>query len=337
MASGRVGGTRSKVSGQVGDTIYQIRRNSDGTYSQVVYAKGQQSVSTTTPKLQVQRMITAMVESLMKDLKEVAKISMQASVNKSKSLNAFSSFNLALLAQDVRANWYGNNRFMYVERDPYHNYVRDLGGEYLISSGTLQLNTFDRMVEDDYPAIAYDVQYVGVHYLYGIEFDLSINATTVGQFLALHRMTRLDSVVFCGFDRYVNYQADNNDSEEVLQHIYCIAQVNPSIGDGVIITEEIARILFVTKSNADFSTYVKRDGSSIVLGYLCDNADKDEDLYYDAAFSISYLSGKKKISSSSYLRTGDREDGWSLVNTPTYVFGSWIGDPTNHNYPNPFE
>lgn len=337
MASGRVGGTRSKVSGQVGDTIYQIRRNSDGTYSQVVYAKGQQSVSTTTPKLQVQRMITAMVESLMKDLKEVAKISMQSAVNKSKSLNAFSSFNLQLVAQDCKANWYQNNRFMYVERDPYHNYVRDLGGEYLISSGTLQMDTFDRMVEDDYPKIAYDIEYVGVHYLYGIEFDLQIGVTTVGQFLALHRMTRLDSVVFCGFDRYVNYEADNNDSEEVLQHIYCIAQVNPSLGDGVIITKEVAEILFVTKSNADFGTYVRRTGSGIVLGYLCDNADKDEDLYYDAAFSISYLSGKKKISSSSYLRTGDGEEGWSRVNTPTYVFGSWIGDPTNHNYPNPFE
>ena len=41
MASGRVGGARAKVRGQVGDLIYQVVRNDDGSYSQEVYAKAE--------------------------------------------------------------------------------------------------------------------------------------------------------------------------------------------------------------------------------------------------------------------------------------------------------
>lgn len=36
MAVGRVGGTRSKVSGKVGSEVYTVRRESDGSYAQVV-------------------------------------------------------------------------------------------------------------------------------------------------------------------------------------------------------------------------------------------------------------------------------------------------------------
>ena len=36
MASGRVGGTKSKVSGTIGSEYTSLRRNPDGTYSQVV-------------------------------------------------------------------------------------------------------------------------------------------------------------------------------------------------------------------------------------------------------------------------------------------------------------
>ena len=49
MASGRVGGTRSKVSGQIGGEVYRIVKNDDGTYSQIVSVKGETTVNYTTP------------------------------------------------------------------------------------------------------------------------------------------------------------------------------------------------------------------------------------------------------------------------------------------------
>ena len=90
MASGRVGGTRSKISGSVGDVVYQIKRNPDGTYTQIVYGKPEDVTQTITPRGQAQKMCTSMVEALMRDLKEVGRVCMQSAANKSKSLNAFS-------------------------------------------------------------------------------------------------------------------------------------------------------------------------------------------------------------------------------------------------------
>lgn len=104
MASGRVGGTRSKIRGQVGNVVYQVKRNDDGTYTQISYGKAEDVTATITPRLQAQRMCTSMVEALMRDLKEVGRISMQSAANKSKSLNAFSSYNQDLIKKGVDAN-----------------------------------------------------------------------------------------------------------------------------------------------------------------------------------------------------------------------------------------
>ena len=55
MASGRVGGTKSKVSGTIGSEVYSLRRNPDGTYSQVVSAKPETTTYTNTEKQAAQR------------------------------------------------------------------------------------------------------------------------------------------------------------------------------------------------------------------------------------------------------------------------------------------
>ena len=135
MASGRVGGTKSKVSGTIGSEVYSLRRNPDGSYSQVISAKPETTTYTNTEKQAAQRMVTAMIEALMRDLTPVARISMQSGVNPSKSINAFSSFNLNKVREDMIANWYGNQKFVY----PIKDSDVKLGGIYTISAGTLQL------------------------------------------------------------------------------------------------------------------------------------------------------------------------------------------------------
>ena len=149
MASGRVGGSRSKISGLVGSEVYKIVRNPDGSYSQVVQTKGSYTVNTTTPKLQAQRMMVSMVEALMHDLTPVAKISWQSGANKSKSLNAFSSFNLQLVARDCKANWYGGGRFEYPMRRWWISGEWDSVGPWMLSSGTLNRNLFLQALHDE--------------------------------------------------------------------------------------------------------------------------------------------------------------------------------------------
>lgn len=61
MASGRVGGTRSRVSGQIGTEVYQIRKNPDGSYSQVVMAKAETRKDHLTYEVARQRLFMSVI------------------------------------------------------------------------------------------------------------------------------------------------------------------------------------------------------------------------------------------------------------------------------------
>ena len=136
MAVSRVGGTKGKLTGQVGSIVFQVRKNPDGSYTQITYEKGQRVETQLTPKVQAQRMCVAMVESLMRDLKPIATISYQAGKNKSQSLNSFAAQNLRLLQRDCKEHWYADNLFVYPRPRRTDLNVRDLGGRWLISSGS---------------------------------------------------------------------------------------------------------------------------------------------------------------------------------------------------------
>ena len=337
MASGRVGGTRSKVSGQIGSEIFRVVRNPDGTYTQIVSAKGEQTSTFTTPRLQAQRMVTAMVESMMKQLKPVGRISMQSGANKSKSLNAFSSFNLRLVAQDCKAHWYQDNQFVYPRHLRDNIDIYDLGGLYMISSGTLQGNGFDelytetrgRQVLKDWPSN--DIEF------YGVKLKINSNVQTVGQFLFSHALTRLDTIVFVGFRTWLEQPDQEEEPIEHAEHNYLIATINPSVKDDELIQDEVLERLFIFETNYQPSFAIAKDNSFCAMGFAADIVTLTMQYHYWAAFTISYRDGRKKISSSSYRPIPPFTGQWLLYAAPTNVFGTWIGDPGNRHYPSPFE
>lgn len=57
MASGRVGGTKSRLSGQLGDVYYSARRESDGSYTQVVSPMPEGREDALTPEVVRQRIL----------------------------------------------------------------------------------------------------------------------------------------------------------------------------------------------------------------------------------------------------------------------------------------
>lgn len=336
MASGRVGGTKSKKSGQVGTNIYQIRKNADGTYSQIVTIKGVTTVNRTTPRLQAQRMCTAMVEHMMKQLAPVAKISIQAAANKSKSLNAFSSYNLQLVARDCRANWYGNNYFQYPRRTfaVLNDYWND--GFYMISAGTLQYNIFSNYL--DAPS-AYSAGYLvgGISRgIYGVEFDVKLNVETVDQFLKRHRFAVMDKFVFVGYRYWYETNLQTEEEEEYRQYDYIIAGLNLRLNQSLVMTEAVIKAMFTFESNVTPAVYIKNDGSKFFVGNTCEGYLKTEYYGYTASFSISQYDGRKKISSSKLHSTERWREGYFNADAPTKVFGSWIGEPSNRNYPTIF-
>lgn len=348
MASGRVGGTKSKVSGQIGTEIYSVRRNADGSYSQVVSAKPESVRYTNTDKQAAQRMVTGMIEGLMKGLRKIGTISMQAGVNKSKSLNAFSSFNLQRVNADMKANWYNSQNFLYPFKRQGASDYAETGGHWLISSGTLHFNLYDFEGEDDYPEYWFRPDPWWGYSFYGIKFYIDSAWLTIGDFLKGHKITRLDTIVYCFWEDSVYPIGDEGDAEEFQGFGYCVCTVNPYLSDGAPLTTENLKALFLIDHNRPL--FFERSGDPAVepltplehpdflaVGRMCNRWDVDEAVGYQAAFSISYLDGKRKVSCSEMHYPDSFYPGEYMVNPPTKVFGSWVGDYWNRHYPSPFE
>lgn len=336
MAVSKTGGTKGKLRGQVGTTIYQVKKNSDGTYTQIVYGKGTRTETTFTPKLQAQRMCTAMVENLMKQLKQIGRMSFESGRNKSQSLNAFGSWNLRLVQNDCKANWYGSQKFVYPTRYNTKKDIQDLGGPYIISSGSLQQNIFDHEIYDYYAGAHWLGARHSTDQLYGVQFNCQIGVTKVGEFLKAHRMTRMDKVGIAGFRSWISYDPDPEDPQEYMKHSWCIASMAYTIQDNEIMTEQLIRDLFVLESDISPVILMARDGQSFFIGFDADFEASDEMFYYMATFSLSYVRGKKMISSSQYHNPDGGDDPWWLNQQPANVFGSWMGEPSVRPYPSPF-
>lgn len=336
MASSRVGGTKGKLRGQVGKTIYQVRKNENGTYTQIVYQKGERVETNTTPRLQAQRMATAMVESLMKQLKQIGRISFQSGKNKSQSLNAFSSWNLRKVANDMQINWYANQLFVFPKHNRTTIDIQDLGGPYYISSGSLTYDLFTRECYEP-EADLFFANAGGAQYsFYGLLFDCVVNVETISSFMARHRMTVLDTMAFCGLRSYISYEPDPDDPTEIIKHEYFITKLNMRIDKSQRMTLDVIQDLFTFESSLQPTILVARDGLSFGIGWKLDLYHIDDQLYYMAGFSISYPNGRKAISSHSYHNPEGGNDPWLLDSAPTKVFGSWMGEPWNQHYPSPF-
>lgn len=336
MASGRVGGTRSKKRGLVGDVVYQVVRNEDGTYTQISYGKPEDVTATITPRLQAQRMCTCMVEALMRDIRPIACISMQSAANKSKSLNAFSSFNLQLVARDCKTNWYGNNQFFYPRTYNIGTESEQLGGVYMLSSGTWQYHGFDAVMYTDHVERIWPFSWAFGKRFSGMRWDIKLGLETVGQFLQRHFMSSLDKCCFVCFHDWYDWDEDPDDPTWFTRHSYIIASVNSSVSRDQVLTRDVLNQLFICESDWEIQKDIADDGQSFYIGIMVDQSNNNEEIYTYGGFTISYLEGRKKVSSSQMIRVPDWSDRYFEDAYPANVFGTWMGTPGVKPYPSPF-
>ena len=336
MAKGRVGGTKAKITGQVGNNIFQIRKNGNGTYTQISYVKGVRTETETSEKLQVQRMVTCMVESLMHDIKPVAQLSMQAGKNKTNSMNAFSSMNLRYVAQDCKANWYESQEFVYPLPSREWGKTKDLGGLYRLSSGTGSLNHFSRCFHTATPQLLMEGWTNPNANFVGLEFLIPDGCATIGDYLRKSRITRLDMVVLCAFHFWLEDDEESGEGNWLSRHEYVIMRLNSSVSDNSDLNIESLRALFTMQhGEAVPQLYWGKDNKSFYLGYQ-EDLMQDDNYYYGGAFTISYLTGKKLITDSHYDWLSSVHEPWLANQNPADVFGYWMGTPQIDPYPDPF-
>ena len=347
MASGRVGGTKSKISGVVGSEVYSVRKNEDGSYSQVVSAKAENIRYSNTTLQAAQRMVAGMVEGLMKALKPIGTISMQSGANKSKSLNAFSQFNLMKVRDDMKANWYDSTNFLYpIKRPSSQDYIQT-GGYWMISSGTLQYNLFSWFGYDDHYFTWMPTPVSDHYYFYGMKFEVKPNMATIRDFLDFHKITRRDMVCYVWWETDTIYVPGSDDPLESEGLYYIKAAVNPYLPDSAPVTSENLRNLFIVETNSECTVarcqwhtaiHNTPDGLQdfLAIGRVCENWENIMEVGWHTAFSISYPDGHKKVSSSSFVNVLDFDPTPYMKRPPSMAFGSWVGMPEVRPFPSPF-
>lgn len=340
MASGRVGGTKSKVSGAVGNEVYSLRRNADGTYSQIVSAKSDTPYTSNSDKQAAYRMGTAIVEALMRDIKEVGCISMQSGANRSKSLNALSSMNLNRVYKDIREHWDTKGLFQYNTKGKDAH----CGGKFLISSGNLMENHFSglesgylfpqwgRNPDGSMPA---NVSEYSV-----IKWEIPAVCDTIGKLLKHFRMTRRDMFGYANFHliEYEDPASDPDDPQIIEDYRYrwMIIRINDFLSDTTPITKESLDSLFLVESS-DQMTRIWQDyyrvygvGEVVPIPEILDN------IIAHAAFTISYPWGRKAISYSELSPTYHNDMFPWYGHKPCDVYWSYLNNQDEAVLPSPF-
>lgn len=341
MASGRVGGTKSKVSGQVGSEIYSVRRNDDGSYSQIVSAKAEHPRYSNTEKQAAYRMATAVVESAMRDLATIGRMSIQSAPNATKSLNAFARLNLHEVFEDMKANWYGNGRFLYNLKGE----SQSLGGRFLLSQGTLQANHFSGPLWGyGYPS-QYDHSGQPIpsdwHMYGGINWDTMSDDFTVGDWLRKKGYNRNEVYVYVAYVRTQKWDehSDPEDPQVIEDYhfTYAIITFSQTLPDSTKLTKENLDKFFVIHTNGDFVTMKENYYFRYSVFLKIPESDLETAIISHGAFTITDWKGYKQIK-TAYMQPVHGWQPWDWIKRyPAKVFYSWLGETTPSVKPNPFE
>ena len=333
MASGRVGGTKSLKSGKVGDTVLGIVQESNGSYSQKVSAYVPVKPQTQTVKLAVQQMCTAMVQAMMRDLKPLAKVAFQSAANKSKSLNAFSSFNLLKVAREVKDYWNETHDFEFAEKGERLK----VGGRWMLSSGTLNYNCFSGYFAQSFADswIEPNVRYSWA--MFGVFFLFPDDVTTIGQFMARLKLTYSTEI-------WVAMYLTNQDETAEGKYCWCQIKLNPQVRQTDPATEESISDLFTLTFNeygvkgwCRPTQYMWRLKHALCIGFRIDGEATSYVATFGKAFTITYVNGRKQISSSTLdFISKDHEAEWGYWRYPAQCVSSWTNPRIPFPVPYPY-
>lgn len=336
MASGRVGGTKSKISGSVGSLTYKIVPNGDGTYTQIVGEKKQVYTQTKTARLAVQQMCTAQVESMMRDLKVVLGYAFQSAANKSKSLNAFSTFNLMLLAQDCKQHWTGGGDFYY----PQKNHFEEVAGPYMLSSGTLPYNCYHSigcpidydLLDDGFIPETNFQNYNGV----GAYFKTKSSDVTIRDFMSTNRLTYTSQIFVVGCMQIFTTDPETEETTEEIHWHYAIITLNPQISMNMQLTQQSMSDLFFVQGDWNPRIIYLPKNRGVFIGALEYDPVQENQLQAMGAFSIDYYQGRK-LTKSAKIQPAPRIE-WPIVSglTPARALWSWMGETGSGDYPYPW-
>lgn len=138
MARGRVGGTHGLISGKVGDIIYSITRNPDGSYRQKVGSVPSDPTYMNTDEQARARLTMATIERAMFTFRDMMGTGFEGVDSGTNSVSKFSELNYNKFKEDIASAW-ALDMPDFVRCDlPLKGQAIPKDGEFIISQGTLR-------------------------------------------------------------------------------------------------------------------------------------------------------------------------------------------------------
>ncbi len=250
MARSRTGGTTSLLSGKLGDVIYSITRNPDGSFRQSISDNPVFRENPNTDEQARARCTMATIERAMFTFREFVASGWEGVDPGTNSVSEFSRYNYNAIKDYIEYYWDMPDEFELQFNLPKKGQTQPRGGCFRLSQGSLRLRK--NWFRDYAPA---GNPHFGVR-----TFPIS-GQLTVKEWLSWNGLDIGDQLVFAFFEEGA--------TPSKAMACYFLFATNENVNPNTIVTRSNFKNLFVLKSNVGGS--VTYDDSTNVVAYSFDD------------------------------------------------------------------
>ena len=138
MARSRVGGSKALLSGKVGDVIYSITRNSDGTFRQQISANPEERINPNTDAQARARLTMATIERAMFTLRDFMGTGFENVDRGTLSVSEFSRVNYNAIKEQIEFWWDDPEGYEESYNLPRKGQGQPRAGAFILSRGSLR-------------------------------------------------------------------------------------------------------------------------------------------------------------------------------------------------------
>ena len=311
MATGRVGGTRSKISGKVGSEVYTVRRNGKGSCEQVVGPMPESREDTLTEDVVEQRIRMSICYRYMKAIPFILNNAFISDETKSLNLQEFVRVNIRILREKMKVINPQINPIFFYEY-----------GDTNLYPAPIKIGGFGSIVVRSLSMSHY---YLNGEWCVDFEFQPILDDWTIQYWLNISGLKDGDVILL--LLQFVDDDPSRNNIS------YCKLIVNPKVPRHYTINPDNFLSIFDIESQVNFSLIPQRMGSEQVTFYRLRFTESSCFNYTECGGSSVIYSGKRNnvwARSETFMTTWTpRGDKSHLLKDIASVWDSWYTNRLN--------
>lgn len=307
MARSRAGGTSALLSGKLGDVIYQITRNPDGSFRQSMISNPEMRVNPNTFDQARARCTMATIERAMFTFRDFVTTGWEGVAPGTNSVSAFSKYNYDLLAEFLKQMFDDDTDYEVSWNLPKKGQTQPRGGGFRISQGSIHLRRHWLMDLGGLDNPFFRIRSYPVAIEPTLDNWLSVNGLHLG-----------DQMVF------VNFMEGVTPSKAMV--IYVIVATERNTNPNTIITNSNFRKLLTLKSNMPMNVVFDNTTKVLSIEFLQGATYGLKCLSCDTVRLRREVNGRLLYNTADLFAESDdpvRDYGWQGMRT---VRPSWLAE-----------